>query len=59
MRGRGDLAADRLTFSLDHLFGGNLRLEGSLVLAPDGRTLTGTAKSQPSGSEQAILLVRE
>lgn len=57
--GRGELQGNRLTFSLDHLFGGNLRLEGSLLLASDGRSMTGAAKSLPSGSEQRILLMKE
>lgn len=59
MRGRGELHGDRFTFALDHLFGSDLRIESSVVLAPDGRTLSGTAKRLPSGNEQTIVLVRE
>ena len=59
MRGRGELRGDRFTFALDHLFGSDLRIEGNLALAPDGSTLSGTAKRLPSGNEETIVLVRE
>jgi hypothetical protein len=59
MRGRGELRGDRFMFALDHLFGSNLRIEGNLALAPDGHTLSGTAKRLASGNEETIVLVRE
>jgi hypothetical protein len=59
LAGRGELEGDALRVSLAHLYGGDLRLVGTLAVAPDGRTLSGRMRREPSGQEETVVLVRE
>jgi hypothetical protein len=57
--GRGELEGDALRVSLAHLYGGDLRLVGTLTASADGRTLSGRMRREPGGQEETIVLVRE
>lgn len=59
LAGRGVIDGERLQVDLAHLYGGDLRLVGSLAVSTDGRTLSGTMRSEPGGQEENVVLVRE
>lgn len=59
LRGSGEWEGEQLQVTLAHLYGSGLRLEGTLRLAPDDRTLSGRLRSEPGGEEQTIVLVRQ
>jgi hypothetical protein len=59
LAGRGQLEGDGLRVNLAHLYGGDLRLVGTLSVSPDGRTLSGRMRREPGGQEETVVLVRE
>jgi len=59
LAGRGELDGDALRVTLAHLYGGDLRLAGTLTVSPDGRTLSGSMRREPGGQAETVVLARE